>query len=351
MPDVTDIFLDDTLVPSVFITDYMPDLGRTALHVYLMSLLHMAPGGKVKAKPVRDFLDLKSEDFKAALCELAGYGIVATEADFSSYVMLNLKKQALDKYYRRKTSDSMEAMTARTEADRERIKLIRSVNETFFHNLMGPAWFQAIDTWFELYHFEPSVIYQMFTDAAGRGTLRGPNYLNAVAEDYNRNGVKSFADLVEYKERHKRSLEICSQIGRKLKKNMTHYDEILVNKWVADFGYGMDIIELALENAVRLSEPNLNYFDKILESWHEAGLTSAEEIRKLQKNKAHMRQLKRKKRGQSSKAEEAFEQREYEDSFFEQFAGIDFISEDETEQSKDERGSAAGETERGAGEE
>ena len=144
MPDIRDIFLDDTLVPSVFITDYMPNLGRTALEVYLMSLLHMSAERKVKAKPVRELLGLDKENFKAAVCELAGHGIVATESDFSSYVMLNLKRRALDRYYHRKRSDSMEDAVARTEADEERSKLITSVNETFFHELMGPVWFHAI---------------------------------------------------------------------------------------------------------------------------------------------------------------------------------------------------------------
>lgn len=328
MLDIADFFLDDTLVPAVFITDYMPDLGRTALNVYLMARLHMDADRRVKAQAVRSLLGLEEEEFKAAVCELAGRGIVATESDFKSFVMLDLKRQALDKYYSRKTSDTMEDVAERTEKQQKRMQLVNSVKDTFFHGLMGPSWLHSIDRWFEQYHFAPEVIYQMFTDAAARGTLKGPNYLNAVAEDYYRNNVRTFRDLVAYKERYKKALEISTQVGRRLNKSMTIYDENLVKKWVADYGYDMDVIELALEKAVQIKEPNLNYFDSILRSWHEAGLKTPEEIKKLEANRRHMRTKQRKKAGSASRREEMFEQREYEDSFFDQFSGISYINDE-----------------------
>lgn len=320
MQDISDIFLDDILVPSVFVADYMRELGHRALQVYLQSLMSMGPGRRVKSKDVRPFLGMEEEDFKAAICELAGRGIVATESDFSSYLMLDLKRQALDRYYRRKTSVSMETTAERMGESEERRSLLSSINDTFFHGLMGPAWYQAVDHWFAEYGFEESLVYHMFAAAAAADKLNGPNYLNSTAESYAKRGIRTFRDLTRHEEQRTEVRKVAFQVGKCLRKSMTEFDIDIVHKWVADYGFGFPLIEVALRRAVRIKEPNLNYFDSILKSWYEAGIRTREEAENFEKNRARAEKAERRARKSSRRPE--FEQRSYDDAYLEGFYGL-----------------------------
>lgn len=331
MQDISDVFLNDTQIPDVFITDYMPALSHISIKVYLMASLHMSHDRKVSSKPVRQALGLEVEDFKAAICELAGQNIVATESDFSAFVLLDLKRQVLDRFYRRLTAVPMKESVDRNAQHKERSSLISSINDTYFHGLMGPAWYQAIDSWFDRYQFEPSVVYQMFVDAAQRNVLNGPNYLNKVAEDYSKHGIRSFMELSKYKDENKKVRLIAQQIGKKLNKKITEYDIDLIEKWVVVYAYDFSTIELALRHAVRLSDPNLNYFDKILSGWHEAGIRTTEEARNVEENNARQKQGQRRSAAaKRSDSRDNHQQRDYDDSYLNQFYRFALLDEKDT---------------------
>lgn len=333
MDDVMDFFLDDKLIPVVFLTDYMPELGNTALRVYLMSLLYGDRKRKVPGKEVAARLEIGEEDFKAAVCELAGQQLVATTGNLWNYQLLDLKKQTVEKYYRRKTSDTMVNAAARTKANKEREQMIRAVNDMHFHGLMGAKWYLTIDNWFELYDFDPGVVYAMFQDAADRDLLKGPNYLDAVARDYHKNGVKNFDDLKRYKENYSKLREICRRIGKTLNKTMTNYDEMIVRKWVTEYGYDYPIIEVALRNAVRLAEPNMNYFDKILTDWHKAGIRSKEEAEQVELNRRRQAASRAKGRKHKAKAEADYQKHNFTDDDLAAFYG--FAAEDGGDRAED----------------
>ena len=162
----------------------------------------------------------------------------------------------------------------------------------------------------------------MFVDAKERNTLQGPNYLNKVAEDYNRNGVKTFADLSKYKENTKRVRIITREVGKKLNKSMSTYDHEIVEKWVLEYAYDFSVIEVALRNAVRISEPNLNYFDKILETWYKAGLRTAEEVENVEKNRVQLKQKQaaaKSKVGRTSAKPYPIDEREHGEDYYTQF--------------------------------
>lgn len=316
--EIPDGFFSDTAIPNIFIMDHMRDLTAPALKVYLMVCYYQSQGYEAEAKLLRGPLDLSKEDFKAAVCELVGRELVDANPELTKLRPKDLKRQVVNTYYRPATNTPMTESVQRVSANKERNSLIKSINETFFHGLMGPTWYQTIDGWFHSYDFEPPVVYQMFADARQRNTLNGPNYLNKVAEDYHKNGVKSFADLSQYKEKTKQVHIIAQEVGKKLKKSMSSYDYAIVEKWVLEYAFDFGIIEVALRNAVRLSSPNLNYFDKILENWYKSGIKTAEEAENVEKNWVKQQELKSMHKIRAPK-QFPIEQRDYGEEYYAQF--------------------------------
>ena len=333
MEDIADVFLNDVLVPQVFISDYLSDLSQNAIKVYLMAQMYKNGDSVVDSTACRKPLGLAIEDFKAAILELDGHGIIRAENNLSSFTLLDLKRSALDKYYRRITSKSMTESVNNNESSAQRTALINSVNDTYFQGMMGPTWYQAIDNWFSEYLLEPPVVYQMFVDASERNVLNGPQYLNAVAKDYYKNNVRTFNDLMKYKENNKKISLLSKDIGKIINKNMSTYDKDMVDKWYNVYGYDFDVIEVALRAVVRLSEPNMNYFDKILSSWHEAGIKSKAEAEHISANNQNYGNRKiRAAKGKASRNYIPIQEREYEEGYLEQFYDFAFL-EDENEES------------------
>ena len=75
-------------------------------------------------------------------------------------------------------------------------------------------------------------------------------------------------------------------MGRKLRRQMTEYDEEIVARWVDQFNYDFDIIDLALRKTTRLSNPNLEVVDRILTEWFSHQLRDVAAVKAYEANKA-----------------------------------------------------------------
>ena len=75
-----------------------------------------------------------------------------------------------------------------------------------------------------------------------------------------------------------------------LGRQLSQYEYAYVEKWVIDFKYTFDIIEIALKRTTSKVNPSFDYIDKLLTDWHDRGFTTPEQIQKFlsdmkQKNK------------------------------------------------------------------
>ena len=56
------------------------------------------------------------------------------------------------------------------------------------------------------------------------------------------------------------------------------FEEEYILKWVNEYGYGMDVIEMALKRSTLKSNAGFEYYDKLLTDWHSKGLVTVQEI-------------------------------------------------------------------------
>ncbi|MBR2289730.1 MAG: DnaD domain protein [Clostridia bacterium] len=92
--------------------------------------------------------------------------------------------------------------------------------------------------------------------------------------------MKTFEELDEYFSRQEKinalKKEITSKLG--IFRALTSFEEEYILKWTEEYGYQMDIIELALKRSVLKANAGFKYYDDILSDWHAKGLTTKEEI-------------------------------------------------------------------------
>lgn len=106
------------------------------------------------------------------------------------------------------------------------------------------------------------------------------NYIQVVAEAWSKNNIKTFNDLDLYYEKQEKINQVKSAISKRLglSRKLTQYEQAYIEKWFLDFGFGLDIIEIALKKTTSKTNPNFDYLDKLLTDWHERGFKTPTEV-------------------------------------------------------------------------
>ena len=208
----------------------------------------------------------------------------------SGYEFANMQEIELHKLYNPKVTQSAEQIK-NTEKNQYRAKAIETINNEFFQGVMSPSWYGDIDLWFSKYSFDEEVMVSLFRYCFNRSALHR-NYIQAVAEAWSQNNIKTYEDLDKYYAQQEALSKMSKAISKKLGLNrqLSQYEEAYIEKWVNDYGFNMNIIELALKKTTSKSNPNFDYINKVLSDWHDRGLKTPEAIEKFladmkQKNK------------------------------------------------------------------
>jgi DnaD/phage-associated family protein len=282
------LLFSDTLVPDIFITEYLPTLDGLAVKLYLYALFAARNRRTLSEAEIARRLGVDPDAVRGATAQLSAAGLVQIKE--RGFEIVDVKEAEVAKIYRPRTSVDPGTVAATDggpaaapDARRTaREKLLGDIAKTFFQGLMSPSWYGEIETWFDRYRFEPEVIYALFQYCARRGKLDGRAYIAKVAESWSSRGILTFADLSAYFSLHDKVAGIGRKVGKKLRKGMTEYDEEKVAIWVEKMGYDFDVIELALRRTVKLQNPNLDYVGRILEEWFAAGLKNPEDVERYE---------------------------------------------------------------------
>ncbi len=314
--------LSDTLVPDIFIDEYMPRLSGEAVKCYLFLVSFGRRGNKpLTVADLARRLVLQKLDVERALQELTGEGLLQI-ADSGIHIN-DLKKTEIRRIISDLREHNSAPLSAKTISDREQVVML--VNNEYFQGTMNHRWYDIIDKWFNDYRFEPAVVQALFAEAATSdrwGVLTIP-FLDTIAARWARNNVRTFAQLSEYYEKNEAFRFLFQHIIKVLRIPFTEPGMKMAEKWVEELGYSQDIIDLALEETTGSNNPNLRYVDAILRRWHEAGVVTVEDAKRQSRE---YRQSKRKgnisssfsKSGSSNRGNypSIDEERRYKENFF-----------------------------------
>ena len=278
------LLLSDTLVPDIFISELMPTLSGLAVKLYLYLLMTARNSRQASEADLARRLGADIDTIKAANLELAQTGLLAIHD--RSLELLDIKAAEIERTYRPRTSVPPTENGEMDERYSVREKLMKDIAKTFFQGLMSPSWYAEIESWFDRYQFEPEVIYALFQECARRNKLNSKAYISRVAENWAARKIVSYQDLNNYFLSYDKVNKAVNKVGRKLRKSMTEYDEEIVARWVEQYNYDFEIIELALRKTVKLANPNLEFVDRIIKEWFSNQLREAEQIKAYETQKA-----------------------------------------------------------------
>ena len=311
------VLYSDTLVPDIFISEYLPSMPSEHIKVYLYCLFLSKHNKNASIDDLSKKLNLNYDSVSNAISSLESLGIVSRKD--KSIAILDLKEKEILKLYRPKTTSTPDETIDNLDKNNKRRQTIQAINKNFFQGLMSPSWYTNLDTWFEKYKFEEDVMYALFQHCYDYKGL-SPNYITKVADSWhNKNIINSF-DLDRFFIQYQKTKDIKIKISKKLKLNrfLTEYEEDFIDNWVEVYGYDFNIIDLALKKTTSKTNPNFNYINAIVKDWFDNNLKSKEDIVKYEASTKRTYNKKTEKNSSVSQKDN-FVQRKYKDEYYDKF--------------------------------
>ena len=273
--DLSSLF-SNTIIPDIFFSEYLSEASGDFIKVYLYMVFLSKYDKDIKINDLSKKLVLPVKVIQDAIKYWEEQCLITKKN--AGYIVNSIQEIELHKLYKPKTALSAEQLQKSAE-NQKRAKAIDFINNKFFSGLMPTTWYPEIELWFKKYNFDEEVMIALFGYCFDKSALH-KNYVQTVAEAWNKNNIRSFNDLDIYYEKQEKINVIAKTISKKLgiSRNLTQYEYGYIEKWVIDYNFLMDIIEIALKRTTSKANPSFDYLDKLLTDWHERGFKTANDV-------------------------------------------------------------------------
>lgn len=287
------ILFSNTEIPDVFFTEYMSEANGDFIKVYLCILFLTKYDKDIKLNDLSKKLNIPLQTIQASLAYWEEKGALTKKV--SGYIVNNLQEIELHKLYSPNLTLSEEDIK-KNEDSKYRAKAIECINNMYFQGIMSPAWYSDIDLWFKKYEFDEQVMISLFDYCFNKSALH-KNYVKTVADAWNKNNIKTYEDLEVYSQNFEKLTKIKKDIAKKLGRYspLTQFEEAFIEKWIVDFGYDLNIINIALKKTTSKANPSFDYLDKLISDWHDRNLKTESQINdfllEMKQKKKNVKQL------------------------------------------------------------
>ncbi len=158
--------------------------------------------------------------------------------------------------------------------------------EVFSHLGISPSGPAAVRTYRAMLAQQPHEVLLLAADECFRRNKNKLDDMTALLDAWKNRGLTTEEAVREYLERYREAnlalgelFDACGHGGRP-----TETDRKLYEKW-RGWGYGADLMRAAAEQARNAEGSKIGYLDKVLEAWHEAGITSVEQAQGRRKTR------------------------------------------------------------------
>lgn len=317
------LLFSETTIPDIFFAEHLSQIPGDYLKIYLYIIFLSKYGKDIKLNDLSKKLNIPLKSINEGMKFLEEHGLITKKT--TGYIIADLQEVTLHNLYTPNLTISKEKVE-QTAKNKSKSKAIEHINNMYFQGIMGPSWYNDIDLWFRKYYFDEQVMIALFDYCYKRSALHR-NYVQTVAEAWATNKVKTWNDLDKYYQKQENLNKIKKSIAKKLGKynGLTQYEEAYIENWVLNFGYDMNIIEIALRRTTFKQNPTFEYINNIITDWHDRNLKTPDEINAfLEQRKKQERNTKDLK----SKVNKAnYEQRNY--------SNLDFLYANNTTKKED----------------
>lgn len=282
-----------TEIPDVFFTEYMSEANGDFIKVYLCLVFLTKYDKDIKLNDLSKKLNIPLQTIQSALSFWEEKGVLVKKVN--GYILNNLQEIELHKLYSPNLTLSAEDVK-KNEDSKYRAKAIECINNMYFQGVMSPAWYSDIDLWFKKYGFDEQVMISLFDYCFNKSALH-KNYVKTVADAWHKSNIKTYEDLEAYSQKSEKINKIKKDIAKKLGRYspLTQFEEAFIEKWILDYNYDMNVINIALKKTTSKANPSFDYLDKLISDWNDRNLRTAIDVNnflaEIKQKKKNVKQL------------------------------------------------------------
>lgn len=301
---VSNLYLQDTTIENIFINEYLPSAPGDFAKVYIYASMYAQSGHAMEMTTMCGQLDLPESRIHEAWDYWEKMGAVNRifEKDRREYTVafVNLKEllymsdgpmeepeemasqghaQAIGEPADAEKAEGMansqgsggqkavQPGSQTTLSNKDLKELLREV-EKLMRRPLDTGEMQQIALWSEEGKAAPEVILYCAAYCVDKGKF-SLRYIEKVLETWEREGVRSVEDAEKLLENHDqkavRQKRILSSLG--LRRNPTEKEGAIIDSWFDEMGFEMEKILEACDKTAGISNPNINYVNKVLTNW------------------------------------------------------------------------------------
>ena len=306
------LLFSETMIPDIFFSEYLSQIPGDYLKIYFYLVFLCKYCKDIKLNDLSKKLNIPLKSINDGLKYLEENGLILKKS--TGYMIIDLQEKTLHNLYTPNLTMTKEKVE-QTSKNKSRAKAIEHINNMYFQGIMGPSWYNDIDLWFKKYNFDEQVMIALFDYCYNRSAMHR-NYVQTVAEAWASNKIKTWNDLDNYYAEQENLNKYKKIIAKKLGKHngLTQYEEAYIENWVLNFGYDMNIIEIALKRTTMKQNPTFEYINNIITDWHDRNLKTVSEVNAFIEQRK--KQTKNAKELKSSVNKANYEQRKYDNLEF-----------------------------------
>ena len=279
--------LGNTNFENIFINDFMPQAEGLFVKVYILGYKYSQDvEDEFSNISISKNLNISEEKIDEAWSYWEEQGIIRKHySNTGRYDIefLNLKQLYVEKVYNSNSSKkevSFNDLVAsnKKESTKEMFQELRKTlgRELTFNEK------RKVLSWKEKYSFNNIIIIQGFIFCIERKKVKSLKYIESVLSSWYDSNIETIEDLGDYFEKQSEIYGYYKKIKSSLGfsgRQLTKSEMDIIDKWFFEWDFSIDMVLKALENSSKIPNPNINYFNSILNDWHKKGYKKVEDIK------------------------------------------------------------------------
>lgn len=303
----TDLDLGNTPIENIFINDFMPMADGTYVKVYLLGYKYAYDKDNaisVNNGTISKHLNIPLSDVLGAWDFWEEKGIIKKHfqdgSDEYNYEVefKNLKQLLIQNNYSgSQEASNDEVFTNPFTCSPEELSSAKedpTINNMFneirkiIRRYLTPNECLKIYEWLTNYNMNPDMVIRAFQFSSQNKNRRALSYVEGVIRTWYDNDITNVEALQEYfevnDERYYKYEKIMKSLGFK-GRYLTEGERKVVDKWFSKWEFTLEVVLRACDYTRNISNPNVNYIDKILDTWFKDGIKTLEQVNENDKQK------------------------------------------------------------------
>jgi len=307
--------LGNTNFENIFINDFMPQADGLFVKVYILGYKYSQDvEDNFSNISISKNLNITEEKVDEAWSYWENQGIIRKNYHNDGKYdveFMNLKQLYVEKVYScnaepKEVSFNELIDSNKKESTKEMfIELRRIIGRELTFNEK-----RKVLSWKEKFSFNNIIIIQGFIYCVERKNVKSLKYIESVLSSWYDSNIETIEDLGNYFEKQSEIYGYYRKIKTSLGftgRQLTKSEMDTIDKWFFEWNFSIDMVLKALENSSKIPNPNINYFNSILNDWNNKGYKKIEDIKERRTRKNNNYNKKNQKKSLFDDIEQTYE--------------------------------------------